>query len=40
MPKVNICALGQECVQKFQHASSIDVCQSIKNKGTSLALEA
>jgi hypothetical protein len=40
MPKVNIYALDQECVQKFQHdIGGISASQSIKNKGTTLALE-
>jgi hypothetical protein len=39
MPKVDISALDQKHVQKFQHYI-IDVCQSIRNKGTSPTLEA
>jgi len=40
MPKVDICALDNECVQKFQHDINIGVSQLIRNKGTSLTLEA
>jgi hypothetical protein len=40
MPKVDIYALDQECVQNSNITSGISGCQSIRNKGTSLALEA
>jgi hypothetical protein len=39
MPKVDIYALDQECVQNSNITLGIGVCQSIRNKGTSLALE-